>query len=841
MTPGIPHGARLRGYLAGVVVTVGLCGVAWRAWALQVGEGDRYRAIAARQQEQSVAIPAPRGDIIDAHGRPLAVSAATDSVWANPREIRDVTDTADQLAQLLGGDAVTLEAKLAGAHRFVWLARHVAPEVARAVASARLPGIEVSKEPRRWYPMRTVGGTVIGRSDIDGNGLDGIELALNAQLIGHRGAGVALRDARGKRMFADGIERPEAGATVQLSIDASIQATAEAAVDDAVRTNKARSGVVVVLEVGTGRVIAMASAPARDPNGTENQGSARNRAVVDSYEAGSVMKVFSVAAALDDGVVTPETEFEIGGGVLKLPGRAVPIRDVEHDLYLDVAGIIKRSSNVGAAKIALRFGATKLYAAFKRFGFGKRTGIELPGEQPGMLRDGAKWRDVELATIAFGYGLTVTPLQLAAALAAFGDHGVYHEPRIVDRVIDADGTLLYQATPASRQVVSDRTATQMKAMLASVFEGGKQHGTASTLVVPGFRCGGKTGTANKYDPAIRTYALDHYLSTFAGLAPIDQPRLAIAVVIDDPSDGDHFGAKVAGPVFARIASEALRYLGVPGEPATCPPPVPGAAPSSAVRTCVPATASDRARSSGAAPSDPRSPAGASPAPGDPRALTGAPRAAPGDHVGAPPAAPNDPRALTGGPPAAPNDPRALATASLAASNDPRALATASAAAPNDPRVLSGVPPAASGDPRALAGAPRAAPGDPRALASPSGAAPNDPRVLSGVPRAASGDPRALAVIIPDFRGMGMARAIAAAREARVQIELSGSGRVTRQDPPPGPYPPRTTFAGASPPPLAAAGPAATARDRTAAAPSPRVMLQFSDGNPPRPRSPGDSP
>jgi cell division protein FtsI (penicillin-binding protein 3) len=588
MTPGIPHGARVRAYLAALVVTAGLCGVAWRAWAVQIDEGDRYRAIAARQHALTVGIPAPRGDIIDARGRPLAVSAEADSIWANPREIRDVTATADRLAALIGGDAATLEAKLGGDRRFVWIDRHIAPELARTVREARLAGIEVSKEPRRWYPARTIGATVVGRSDIDGNGLDGIELALNAQLIGHRGAGLALRDVRGKRMFADGLEEPQPGATVQLSLDSTIQASAEAAIGESVRANKARSGVVVVIEIATGRVVAMASAPSYDPNASsatgEGREGARNRAVTDVYEAGSVMKIFSIAAALDDGTVTPDTEFELGHGQLSVGSRT--IRDVHDDAYLTVAGIVKRSSNVGAAKIALRFGAVKLYAALRRFGFGARTGIELPGEQAGRLRDGARWRDIELATISYGYGLAVTPLQIAAALAAFGDHGRYREPRIVERVIDGDGTLLYEAQTAERQVVSDRTATAMLAMLASTFEGGKQSGTASMIVVPGFRCGGKTGTARRYDPAARAYTADHYLSSFAGLAPIDHPRLAIVAMVDDPSGGDYFGGKVAGPVFARVASEALRYLGVPGEPAVCAPGASSHA-SNEVKTCVP--------------------------------------------------------------------------------------------------------------------------------------------------------------------------------------------------------------------------------------------------------------
>jgi cell division protein FtsI (penicillin-binding protein 3) len=314
--------------------------------------------------------------------------------------------------------------------------------------------------------------------------------------------------------------------------------------------------------------------------------------VTDAYEAGSVMKIFSVAAALEEGTVAPDTEFDLGGGQFQVSPRLKPIRDVHNDPYLTVTGIIKRSSNVGAARIALKLGATRLYAALRRFGFGARTGIELPGEQAGMLRNGARWRDIELATISYGYGLTATPLQIAAALAALGNGGVYHEPRIVERVIDGDGTVLYEPQAAERQVMSDRTASMMLAMLASTFEGGKQNGTASKIVVPGFRCGGKTGTARRYDPGARAYTADHYLSSFAGIAPIDHPRLAIVVLVDDPSGGDYFGGTVAGPVFARVASEALRYLGVPGEPAVCAPVPRGATipPTDAVKTCLPAPA-----------------------------------------------------------------------------------------------------------------------------------------------------------------------------------------------------------------------------------------------------------
>ncbi len=580
MTPGVSRGARARAHLAGLVVTIGLAGVAMRAWALQVDDGDRYRSLAERQHELRVDIPAPRGDILDGHGRPLAVSADADSIWANPRDVRDVAETAEKLAAILGNDPRVLEAKLAADHRFVWLERHVTAEVAHAVREAKLAGVEVVREPRRWYPGRAVAGPVIGRADIDGNGVDGIELAMNDLLAGKRSKIDALRDARGHTMLADGLARATPGASVHLSLDRSIQSIAETALETAMTANKPKAGVVVVLDVATSRVLAMASSPTYDPNSGDTHG-ARNLPVTDAFEAGSVMKVFSVSSALEDEIVTPETEFQIGGSI-KVGSHT--IHDVHSDPYLTVAGIIKRSSNVGAAKIALRLGRDKLYAGLQQFGFGAKPGIELPGERVGMLRSGSKWRDVELATISFGYGLTVTPLQVAAALASIGNHGIYTEPRIVDEVDDLDGTVMYRGEGKVHRSISARTADQMMTMLMAVFDKdkgkGNEGGTAKDIDVAGFKCAGKTGTANKYDPATHQYAPDHYMSSFAGLAPADHPRLAIVVMIDDPSGGNHYGGTVAGPVFATVASEGLRYLGVPGDalPVPAPGPHPGAQP-----------------------------------------------------------------------------------------------------------------------------------------------------------------------------------------------------------------------------------------------------------------------
>jgi cell division protein FtsI (penicillin-binding protein 3) len=669
MTPGVPRAARVRAYAASIVITLGLGGAAMKAWALQIDDGEHYRQLAQRQHAMRVDIPAPRGEVVDTQGRPLAISADAESVWANPREVRDVTGTAEKLAALLSSDAGLLEAKLGSKRAFVWIDRHVTPDVAKAVREAQLSGIEVTHEPRRWYPAKSVAGPLIGRADIDGNGLDGVELAMNDLLMGKRGTAKALRDARGRKMLAAELAPAEPGATVRLTVDRSIQAIADDALAASVTTNKAKNGVAVVIDVPTGKVLAMASYPTFDPNGGNVHG-ARNRVVTDAYEAGSVLKVFTIAAALEAGVVRPTTGFVTGSG-WRVPGRPRPITDTHPEPYLTVTDIMKISSNIGAAKIAFRLGSEKMHDYFKRFGFGAQSGIELPGEVTGKMRPGSTWRDSELATMAFGYGLTVTPLQLAASLAAIGNGGVYRAPRIVEDVIDGDGNVVYRGTSEPRQMISAKHAAEIVAMLAAVFEKGAGpgtlQGTAWSIQVPGFRAGGKTGTARKYDHSIRAYT-DRYLSSFIGLAPIDNPKLAIVVLVDEPRGGDYYGGKVAGPVFGRIASESLRYLGVPGEQII--------------------------------PLGPN---------GKPLKLDPNGKPYPLDRWGNPIIKPA-----------------------------------------KKPPVLEVAPPPPEVEP--------------------------EPEP----------EPDPAAIIIPDFRGMGVGRAIDEARKLRLEIELEGSGRVIAQDPMPGP-------------------------------------------------------
>ncbi len=573
-TPGLSRSARQRAYAAAAFMTLLFTGVSYHAYGLQVTDSEHYRALADRQHVRSLEVAAPRGAILDLRGRPLAVTTNAESVFVNSREVKDVTATSEKLAVALGLSQGELEARLGSGKRFAWLARRVTPEQAAAIRAAKLPGIGVTTEPRRSYPGGVSGGPVIGVADIDGKGVDGIELALDEALTGKRARFTAVRDAHGKVMLEDGLVEATPGATVTLTIDRTIQGIADAAIADAVLKNRAKSGVAIVMEVGTGRVLALASYPTFDPNapGTSHT-AARDRGVTDTYEIGSVMKPFTVALALDAGLTRPDELWDVEGGAWQVGPKI--IRDVDRDMQLTTSEIIKRSSNVGAAKIGLRLGGERLAAGLRAFGFGKRTGIELPGEQNGRIRDGKTWREIELATISFGYGVTVTPLQLAAATAALADGGMYSPPRIIERIVDGDGVVVREHANEKRRAVSAKTAAQMLPILQSVFEKGKMAGTAGTIVVPGFLCGGKTGTAHKYDPALKGYSPDRYVSSFAGLAPIDAPRIVVVAVVDDPSGGDHFGSKVAGPVFARVASETLRYLGVPGG-SLIPPPPPGA-------------------------------------------------------------------------------------------------------------------------------------------------------------------------------------------------------------------------------------------------------------------------
>ncbi|ACY14498.1 penicillin-binding transpeptidase domain-containing protein [Haliangium ochraceum] len=563
----IARAVALRIYIAGAVLSLLFAGITYRAYGLQVGQADKYRKQARRQHLRMVEIPAPRGPILDIKGRELAVTADADSVYANPREVVDLATTAEVLARVLGLDVRALEAKLATRRHFVWIERHVTAEEARQLREADLSGIYFTPEPRRYYPGKELAGPVIGFAGIDGNGLDGIELRMDELLVGEKARFAALRDAAGRTMMADGVVAAEAGHTVTLTIDRSVQHIAEAALADVVVENQAKAGSIVVLDVATAGVLAMANWPNYDPNapGSGIAAKARNRAVTDAFEIGSIMKVFTVAAALDAGAVTPEQEFDVGGGVLQI-GRKV-IRDTYRDEVLDVGGILKRSSNVGVVHVVRELGADGLFEGLKRYGFGRSTGIELPGERSGKLRSPKRWGELGLASMAFGYGMTATALQIAAGFATVGADGVYREPRVIHDVRDSLGQVLYENAPTPHQAMRPETARALRPMLATVFDKGRDGGTARSLDPPPFSVGAKTGTSRKVDPETREYSAKLHVSSFAGLAPIDEPRIAVVVIVDEPGGEHYYGAQVAGPAFVRVVDETLRYMGLPPEAA----------------------------------------------------------------------------------------------------------------------------------------------------------------------------------------------------------------------------------------------------------------------------------
>jgi cell division protein FtsI (penicillin-binding protein 3) len=570
-----PRWVRVRLLCCAAVLTALFLGLAGKAWTLQVHQGPALAAVGRRQHWKELTLIPPRGSVRDTHGVELAVSVDVASAFVNPREVADLARTAAVLSRALRLDIRDLEEKLASGRHFEWLRRHLAPDEARLVKALALPGVGLAYEPRRFYPGRELAGPLLGFAGLDGRGLEGIELSLDTKLRGERAKMPVIRDRHGE-LVVPTEQAPAAlpGADVTLTIDRFIQWSAERALLHGIREHRARAGLVVALDPRSGAVLALASWPTLDPNDPVGANEARNRPVVDAYEPGSVMKVFSVAAALDAGAVAPTDVIDVEGGRLQV-GRRV-IRDTHKgERLLLIGDIMKFSSNVGAIKIARRLGRERLHRALLALGFGARTNIELPGEARGVVRDPARWGEAGLATISYGYGITATPLQVAAALAAVANRGVWNRPHIVER-IEAPGAPAVAPEVESRRALSEKAAHDMTQMMKAVMLKG---GTGESIVVPGFAVAGKTGTAYKHDPLTRRYSPDKYLSSFMGFAPADDPRLVVVVMIDEPSAGKHYGGPVAGPVFAAVVAESLKYLGVAGtEPVVAPPKPPASPP-----------------------------------------------------------------------------------------------------------------------------------------------------------------------------------------------------------------------------------------------------------------------
>ena len=526
--------------------------------------GERGMKRGESQLVTGLSLPPERGRIVDRSGNELAMTVAVPSIYAVPGEVQDTAATATELARLFDVDAARTRERLEQQRAFVYVKRWVdAERVAKLHERGGLPGIGIVDEPRRVYPFGPLGSSLVGFANMDGIGVRGIEQEENEWLVGRPRRVAVERDARGQLLLGPGLDRnATSGGDVALTIDVALQAETEAALVAGVEAAHARGGFVVALDPHTGDVLALAEAPRFDPNEFRELSfpETRARSFTDAVEPGSTFKTFLIAAALEAGVVKPTDVFDLSGGIY-VPGKQ--IKDLHPRPSLDVAGILRHSSNVGAVKIAQRLGPATHYETLRLFGFGRRTGSEFPDESSGLLRHYKYWRPVDAATVAFGQGVSVTAMQLCAATAALANDGVWLRPRLVRGHRRPDGD--WEAAPPAeaQRAVSAETAAKMLSMMEGVVIG--EGGTGKRAQLTGVRVGGKTGTAQKLDPKTHRYASDKYVGWFLGVAPLDAPRVAIVVGIDEPK-GVHTGGAVAAPVFARVASALLTHMGVPTEP-----------------------------------------------------------------------------------------------------------------------------------------------------------------------------------------------------------------------------------------------------------------------------------
>ncbi len=497
-----------------------------------------------------VQVPAHRGMIVDRNGEPLAISTPVQSVWVNPQELVASPGELSQVADLLALDADRLQ-RLIGQRKdreFVYLRRHIPPDRAQQVMALSVHGIYLQREYRRYYPAGEVAGHLIGFTNVDDRGQEGLELAYDDWLSGEPGAKRVLKD--GRRHIVEDVEnirsaRP--GKALTLSIDRRIQYLAYRELKAAVHQQHARSGSVVVLDNHTGEVLALVNQPSFNPNNRKRLKpyKMRNRAVTDVFEPGSTMKPFIIAAALQTGKYQASTRINTSPGLFQVGVHT--IRDMHNYGVLDLTGVIRKSSNVGASKIALSLKPKTLWGFLSHAGFGVSTGSGFPGEADGHLANYPRWRDIDQATLSYGYGLSVTAMQLAQAYSVFANDG-YRVPVTL---------LRRKGQPEHKVVYSPEVARSVRHMMEAVVHKG---GTAVKAAVPGYRVAGKTGTV--YKSVAGGYSDDRYIAVFAGMAPVTHPDLVIAVMINEPRNGQHYGGLVAGPVFSRIMAGALRLRNV---------------------------------------------------------------------------------------------------------------------------------------------------------------------------------------------------------------------------------------------------------------------------------------
>jgi cell division protein FtsI (penicillin-binding protein 3) len=538
--------------LAVAVVWIGV--IVGRLTYLQVFCYSEYLAKAQHQQQRIFEISPMRGTIYDRKGRELAVSLPMDSIFADPSEITDVGMVARLLAPVLGESSDEIATKIEAAHTPVRLARKLSPEICQRISDMNLKGVFFQKENRRVYPQRELAASVLGFVDVDEKGMGGIEYTLDRQIRGRPGKMMVMAD--GRRRFYDRSESaPDPGDTITLTIDETIQYIAEKELAKAIEETHAKAGTVVVQDPNSGELLAVANWPVFDPNdpGKYPAEDRADRAVSSAYEPGSTFKVITLTGAIENKAATPDDLIDCQMGQIVVAGRLI------HDWHkfgvLSVRGILANSSDVGAIKVALRLGAPRFYDTIRAFGIGQLTGIELPGENRGLLRPLENWSANSIGSLAMGQEVSVTPIQIISAISAVANGGTLNKPEIIREISGEIPGGDRAASPT--QATDARTAATMRSLMEDVM----LEGTGKHSQLDGYTSGGKSGTAQKIDPNTGRYSATQYNSSFVGFAPVNNPAVTILVVLDSPQ-GEHHGGQVGGPVFKRVAEQVLAYLSV---------------------------------------------------------------------------------------------------------------------------------------------------------------------------------------------------------------------------------------------------------------------------------------
>jgi cell division protein FtsI (penicillin-binding protein 3) len=547
---------RLRWLIVWALAVVWIGVILGRLAFLQLFSYSEYFAKAQRQQQRIFEISPMRGTIYDRKGHELAVSLPMDSVFADPAEITDVGMVARLLSGALNVPADELEAKIDEAHTPVRLARKLSPETVQRISDMNLKGVFFQKENRRVYPQRELAASVLGFVDVDEKGIGGIEYSLDKLIRGRPGR--MMVNADGRRNWYDRREaEANPGASITLTIDETLQYIAEKELTRAIEETHAKAGTVVIQDPNSGELLAIANWPTFDPNnaGKYPDEDRTDRAVVSAYEPGSTFKVITLTGAIENGVTNPNELVDCQEGQILVAGRL--IHDWKKFGVLSVRQVLEHSSDVGAIKVALKLGAPRFYETIRAFGIGQPTGIELPGENRGLLRPLENWSASSIGSLAMGQEVSVTPIQIISAISAVANGGILYAPHVV-REIQGGNPSALRPLPAPSNATDGRTAATVREMM----EGVVLEGTGKKAQLDGYTAAGKSGTAQKIDPATGRYSATQYNSSFVGFAPVNNPAVTILVVLDSP-EGQHHGGEVGGPVFKRVAEQVLAYLGVP--------------------------------------------------------------------------------------------------------------------------------------------------------------------------------------------------------------------------------------------------------------------------------------